>query len=1187
MVEPSSRASPEVAAARRQAQAGFVATSSRATLDSDPRVEALRRLNAAAPAPLASRARKARLVGERKPVTAIFADIVGSTSLAERIDPEDWVEVINTAFDALSRCIFDYEGTIAQLLGDAIVGFFGAPVAHEDDPERAVRAALDMTAAMETYGAELRRSHGIDFRIRVGISTGPVLVGNVGSDLRYDYTAIGDTMNISSRLQGEAPPGGILISDRTERFVRPLFELEDVGALDLKGKTEAVRAYRVLGLRHQPGPTRGLAGLASPMVGREAELASLVQLARTIRAGRGRVAVVIAEPGLGKSRLLAEARAAVADREADTAPESAPTQPERTHPGRGTSPTGTHATAETIAGAGPTPGSDTAAAEAGWRETAWVTGRAVSFGARLPFHVVNSLLLDVLGMREMSDPVEADAALRHTIAELAIDPAEVYPFLAYQMGLPLPPGQDAEMARISADLLAERIGAALLQLLKAVASQGPLVVAIEDTHWADRASVTLIKSLLTLADEAAVLLICTTRDEPLSPGWGVVTAARARVGRALTEIRLTPLDRDHSTDLVANLLEIESLPASTRGLILAKAEGNPFFVEEVIRMLIDGGVIARRDDRWVATATAGEVQIPDTLNGLILARIDRLPDHARRLLRLASCIDRQFAVPLLEDVARSGGLGESVGEALGRLEAANLLTLAATDPDVEYRFSHALIQDAAYESMLRQERREWHLTVAAALLDRYPDRAAEFAGRLAHHFEQGGDQLKAVRYLVIEAERAMARAALVDAQSLFEHAYALLAPVSDEIHAQPLATPPEELHERLRLSIRVALGRVAAGFAFVKSEEALAIVREARAMAERLADDAAIADLLRWEVFFRRAQGEQPSGSPGLAAALDRLDSLPAADAADVHLALTLFETGRMLLLRGEYAASLASLEQATEAMARRGDAIGMSMAEGYKGANLASQGDFAGAEEHLRRAYKLATGADRLAMVDYRLAEATVRAVRGDFQASARISSDCLETATDLGALSCATISGVVLGGAQLATGHGLLAQRTLERSVELADQGFLAPLGPRASAFLASALGASGDLERSDQGFQSAIRELTRMSNPHNLAEARLLRGLMLAQRPAGDAAEALRDVELAQATFESLGARPDLARALRARGTILGQLDRLAEADEALAAAAAMAAEMGLLDGPWPRDLAELQALRRAAPPIEPLD
>ncbi len=232
----------------------------------------LRRLNATVPPPLATRARKARLVGERKPVTAVFADIVGSTSLAEQIDPEDWTEIINAAFEQMSRRIFDYEGTIAQIQGDAIISFFGAPVAHEDDPERAVRAALAMITAMDEYGRELQLSEGIDFQIRIGIATGVVLVGNVGSDLRYDYTAIGDTMNLASRLESAAPPGGILIADKTERFVRPYFELEDIGTLELKGKSAAVQAYRVRGERSQPGPTRGVPGLWSPMVGRSKEL---------------------------------------------------------------------------------------------------------------------------------------------------------------------------------------------------------------------------------------------------------------------------------------------------------------------------------------------------------------------------------------------------------------------------------------------------------------------------------------------------------------------------------------------------------------------------------------------------------------------------------------------------------------------------------------------------------------------------------------------------------------------------------------------------------------------------------------------------------------------------------------------------------------------------------------------------
>src|SRR5687767_776370 len=262
------------------------------------------RLTAAAPAPLVEKMRAAKLTGERKPVTALFADVVGSTSLAEQMDPEDWTAVINEAFDLMSKAVFAYEGTIAQLQGDAMLAFFGAPVAHEDDPDRAILAALDMVAAIEEFARQLKATQGIDFRIRAGINTGPVIVGNVGSDLRYEYTALGDAVNVAARVQTAAEAGTVVISAMTERFVTTSFEFEDLGEVEVKGKTEPVHLYRVLGVLAQPGRKRGLesVGLSSPLVGRAAELQTLTGLFDAVRAGRGRLAVILGEPGLGKSR---------------------------------------------------------------------------------------------------------------------------------------------------------------------------------------------------------------------------------------------------------------------------------------------------------------------------------------------------------------------------------------------------------------------------------------------------------------------------------------------------------------------------------------------------------------------------------------------------------------------------------------------------------------------------------------------------------------------------------------------------------------------------------------------------------------------------------------------------------------------------------------------------------------------
>ncbi len=571
------------------------------------------RLSAAAPSPLIDKMRAAKLTGERKPVTALFADVVGSTALAERMDPEDWTAMMNEAFDLMSKAVFRYEGTIAQLQGDAMLAFFGAPIAHEDDPDRAVHAALEMIVATEEFSRQLRATHGLDFRIRAGINSGPVVVGNVGSDLRYEYTALGDAMNVAARMQAAAEPGTVLITASTHRFVADAFDVEDLGEIVVKGKTEPVHAYRVLAPKAVPDRKRGLerAGLASPMVGRESQLETLRSLYGVVAAGRGRVAFLVGEPGIGKSRLLAEFQ--------------------RFATGRG-------------AADGPVAASD------GDAHPTWIEGRCVSYGRNLPYHLLLDLVRFTLRLPFVASESEARATLDRQLSGLLGDEAtDTAPFLAHLLGLPLHP-EEAAQAMIDPETMQGRYVASIHRLLRALSARGPVVLVCEDVHWADASSVELMRQVLPLAAQLPVFLIASLRAETDSAGWKLMTAARELFGAALTEIRLQPLSATESRDLVANLLEIESLPDRVRDLILARAEGNPFFVEEVIRMLIEHGVIERRADRWIATAEVESVEIPETLHGLLLARIDQLPDAAKRSLRVASVIGRQFPVRVLERV---------------------------------------------------------------------------------------------------------------------------------------------------------------------------------------------------------------------------------------------------------------------------------------------------------------------------------------------------------------------------------------------------------------------------------------------------------------------------------------------------------------------------------------------------------
>jgi class 3 adenylate cyclase len=613
--QPLERACPNCgqavsAGARFCRHCGFDQTTGAAPAARVPRSGDLDAMRRAAPTTVADKilAGRERMEGERKRVTALFTDIVGSTALAESMDPEDWREIVTGAHQRVSDAVYRYEGTIAQLLGDGVLAFFGAPLAHEDDPERAVRAGLQILSSIQAYAAEVLAGGRVSsFQMRVGLNTGLVVVGDIGSDLHMEYLAIGDTVNLAARVQSAADPDTMLVTENTHRLTSSLFDYEDRGLVSVKGKAEAVHIYRVLGERRGAVRTRGIAGLSSPMVGRQRELAILMHALEDLKAGRGSTVAIIGEAGLGKTRLIAEWRQAAAD----------------------------------------------IFPEGGLR---WVEGRCLSYGSSMAHHLSTEILRGLIGASAESAPDEVEAALRTTLQQvLPSEAMEVYPFLAHLLGLNLDEDSSTRVKYLDGPALQAKYIAAYRRLLHGLCQATPTAIVCEDVHWADPSSVELGRQVLPVVTETPLVIVFAARPDRESTGWRLLSAARDLAGGGAVELHLTPLSESDSQELVRSLLDIESLPDSVRTLILEKAEGNPFFVEEVIRMFIDQAVIARHGEEWVLAKPLGTFEIPDTLQGVLAARIDRLPEDAKRALQVASVIGRKFQVRVLEEVLRRRG----------------------------------------------------------------------------------------------------------------------------------------------------------------------------------------------------------------------------------------------------------------------------------------------------------------------------------------------------------------------------------------------------------------------------------------------------------------------------------------------------------------------------------------------------
>jgi class 3 adenylate cyclase len=571
-------------------------------------VAQLTRLTAAAPALLAEKVRSAAsLSGERRIVTVLHVDVVKSTAIAAEVRDEAWAAIMTGAYDRFAQIIYRYEGTIAHLLGDALVAFFGAPVMHEDDPIRAVNAALDSINIVKDYAIDVRQGYGIEFNVRACLNTGPVVIGPVSSDLRYDFTPIGGVVNLAARIKFAAHPMTILISESTYPFISPVFECTDLGLIEVTDRAEPVRVYQVGESKAVPGSVRGLAGLESPMVGRQTELDSLLNLCNAVRAGLGRAALITGEPGMGKTRLISEWKSEVMSESEMPAPR-------------------------------------------------WAEGRCLSYGGGLAYHLIADLLYSIIGLPRAASEPETHLALFSQLedlygkAETSTEFQEIYPYMGHLLSLKLEGNALDKVQSLDPQTLQTRYLFALRSLFLALTSTRPLVIVLEDLHWADPSSVELLIKLLPTATSAPLLFCLVTRAEHDVPGWKLVTAAREILGGSLTEISLDALSDNDSRQMISNLLEVEALPELTRALILRKSDGNPFFVEEVIRMLIDRGAIVQQNGDWIAGENIEQIEIPDNLQGLLLARIDRLPDDVKNTLRIAAVIGRQFPVKVLEQV---------------------------------------------------------------------------------------------------------------------------------------------------------------------------------------------------------------------------------------------------------------------------------------------------------------------------------------------------------------------------------------------------------------------------------------------------------------------------------------------------------------------------------------------------------
>jgi ABC-type transport system substrate-binding protein/class 3 adenylate cyclase len=627
--------------------------------------------------------------GTQRIVTVLFADVVGSTAIGEQLGPERSKFLFDEIVSLIAAEVRRFDGTVAQLLGDGLFALFGAPVGHEDDAERAVRAALAIEAAIASYGEELRDGYGVELAVRVALNTGPVVLTDEdeGSDR---YNALGDTANVAARLQQLAPEGGIVVGPETERQVQLCVALESLGEVEVRGIERPLRAARVTGAR---GPAQVRAVV--PLVGRSAELAVLDHACDAIAEGSGAIVSITGESGIGKSRLVVEARRRFGER------------------------------------------------------IRFLEGRAGSYAESFPYWPVRDLLRDWLGIAADAPEARVRLELKAALGALSQGAESTYPFLARLLGLPLETEAEAQLRELSREAVQQQTFAAMSGVVRRLAETRPLCIVVDDLQWADSLTIELMEDLLTLTDEVQLGIVLIYRAERDQPSWRLGEHARAVFPHRYHEIELRPLPADASRELAEALAET-ALPGALADLLAERAGGNPFFLEEALQDLIERGALRRREGVW--ELAEGQVAVPTLVQGALQARLDRLPARTREVVSVASAIGRGFGLPLLERLLPR----DQVVPALSDLMRLDLIVEVSRRPAPEYRFRHGLVQEVAYNSLLEPARRSLHRRIGEAIETLYGDSGDAIYGPLARHFAEADEPERAARYLLLAGDAARA-----------------------------------------------------------------------------------------------------------------------------------------------------------------------------------------------------------------------------------------------------------------------------------------------------------------------------------------------------------------------------------------------------------------------------------------------
>lgn len=1065
--------------------------------------------------------------GDRRIVTVLFADVQGLEALQQTLDPEEVTELTNSFFKQLSDVVYKFGGVVDKYLSDGLMALFGAPTAHEDDPERAVMCSLEMQERARLQADKLAGRTGVRLRLRIGVHTGLVVAGEVGGDAKKDYTVMGDAVNLAQRMKASAQPDKVLVTAETFSLTQLVFDYNALPPIQVKGRQEPVKPYELVGSREDEG-TGGRE--RTTLVGRREELSLLHQCLEAANSGRPQLVNVVGEAGIGKSRLVRE-----------------------------------FAHYYQTYGVG-----------------VQMKGRGLSYQQETSYALVGSLVGQYLGI--------SPGTAAYDIGEEARNAAETYwpddagrraALLAHLLG--------AEVFHPEVTLLSpqqKRVAAFLVlnELIAAIGRRYTIMISIEDLHWADEASVewlgSLIDHLAGNAHEAlAILLLCQYRPRE------EIRFARFAGKIDLTKIALEPLPSEEARNLFGALLglpaESAAWPAEVRTVCdaaLQRADGNPLFLTALVHSISDQGILVKTDGQWFVAKPLSEMQLPDTINRVVTSRLDRLPGDLKAIISAAAVIGRNFH-PLILQAVRGGG---DLGDSLDQLVRLNLIHKKTNG---EYAFDHTTTQEVAYQQLLQATRREMHRRVGEAVERLLGDRWEASAGLLARHFYQGGDPSKAVRYLAAAGEQARTRFANKEALGAFRHALKMaadpaaqavidrrkllkaLAEVETVVGDYPNAL--EHIEEALRLSLedadRADLHRAAGAVLEAKGElkaalkrykEGLAYLKNAPAVLPQVRLMLATAGLLL-------AQGEADSCIGLAREVLVLLEGSPSArEGASAHellgnaffgqslwnealaehaialkereglkdlfgIASSKNDMGMVYVVLGDWHRAASLLEGAMQLYTKAGDLLHLAEAQTHLGDIYAAFGEISTAERLQRSALGIfrrigSTIGEGRALIGL----GNTMAAAEQYEEALAYLRDGLKIFEEISAIEQQANAFAAMARVAMAAGRedeGLGHMQRALRMAEATNNRLAAAVVNRLKAEL---LAADGFKDGAGEAVDKALRLLETLNSPLELGRAKLTQAKV--DRLKGDEPSAIIHFREAVNMFAKLGAKPDLRRA-----------------------------------------------------------